>query len=86
MKGSCWERGGGKFFQGGGGGGANFTKNKIKSGLGQFADLRAGWQERGGGVFERGVDTPMHTKKTSKKKTIFCRTLLVAVYLFTNVI
>ena len=34
-----------------------------KWGLGEFADLRGGaWQERGGGVFERGeVDTPMHT-------------------------
>ena len=29
----------------------------------QFADLRGGgaWQERGGGVFDGGVDTPMHT-------------------------
>ena len=32
-----------------------------KGGLGQFADLRGAWQERGGGVFERGIDAPMHT-------------------------
>ena len=25
-----------------------------KGGLGQFADLRGGWQERGGSVFEGG--------------------------------
>ena len=31
-----------------------------KGGLGQFADLRGAWQERGGGVFE-GVDMQMHT-------------------------
>ena len=32
-----------------------------KWGLAQFADLRGAWQERGGGgVFEGGVDTPMH--------------------------
>ena len=40
-------------------------------GLGEFADLKGGWQERGGGVFERGVDTPMHTKKTSEKNPFF---------------
>ena len=35
-----------------------------KRGLGQFAELRGAWQERGDGVFERGggeVDTLMHT-------------------------
>ena len=32
-----------------------------KGGLGQFADLRGTWQEREDGVFEEGVDTPMHT-------------------------
>ena len=32
-----------------------------KGGLGQFADLGGAWQERGGGGFEGGVDTPMHT-------------------------
>ena len=31
-------------------------------GLGKFVGLRGGsWQERGGGVFEGGVDTPMLT-------------------------
>ena len=32
--------------------------------VGQFANLRGDWQERGGGggcVFERGVDIPMYT-------------------------
>ena len=29
--------------------------------LGQFVDLRGAWQVRGGGVFERRVDTPMST-------------------------
>ena len=33
-----------------------------KGGLGQFVDLRGGLaRKRGGGVFEGGVDTPMHT-------------------------
>ena len=33
--------------------------------LGQFADLRRAWQERGGGgIFEGAVDTPMHTMYT----------------------
>ena len=36
-----------------------------KGGLGQFADLRAAWQERGGGVLE-GVDTPMRTMSYPK--------------------
>ena len=35
-----------------------------KRGLGQFADLRGTWQERGSGVFEGMVDTPMHTMLT----------------------
>ena len=30
-------------------------------GAGQFADLRGAWQERGGGVFQGGIDTPMPT-------------------------
>ena len=37
---------------------------KKGGGLGQFVDLRRGgvaWQEKGGRVFEGGVDTPMHT-------------------------
>ena len=33
----------------------------LKRGLGHFADLRGAWQEKGGGVFEGGVDTPVHT-------------------------
>ena len=33
----------------------------MGGGLGQSVDLRGAWQERGGGVFEGGVDTPMHT-------------------------
>ena len=47
--------------------GRGFTKNRYRGGnclkrggLGQFADLRRAWKERGGGVFE-GVDTLMHT-------------------------
>ena len=36
---------------------------KKEGGLEQFADLRGAWQERGG-VFLRGVDTPMHTMET----------------------
>ena len=33
-----------------------------KGGLEQFSDLRGGGlTKEGGGVFERGVDTPMHT-------------------------
>ena len=32
-----------------------------KGQLGQFVDLGGAWQERGGDVFEGGVDTPMHT-------------------------
>ena len=35
-----------------------------KIGLGQFSDLRGTWQERGSGVFEGMVDTPMHTMLT----------------------
>ena len=31
-------------------------------GLGQFSD----WQKEGGGVFEDGVDTPMHTMKAEQ--------------------
>ena len=27
----------------------------LRDGLGQFANLRGAWQERGGGVFERGL-------------------------------
>ena len=30
-------------------------------GLGQFADLRGVGDDKGGGVFEGGVNTPMHT-------------------------
>ena len=47
--------------------GRGFTKNQYrewiayKGGLGQFADLRGAWQERGGGVFEERVDTLIHT-------------------------
>ena len=43
----------------------NIQGDCLKKGVGQF-DLRGGvegggtWQERGGGVFERRVDTPMH--------------------------
>ena len=33
----------------------------LKGGLGKFADLKGGCQERGGGGFCGGVDTPMHT-------------------------
>ena len=32
-----------------------------KGGLGQFADLRGAWQEKGVGVLRRGIDTLMHT-------------------------
>ena len=47
--------------------GWGFTKNqymgrelaKRGGGAGQFADLRGAWRKRGG-VFLRGVDTPMH--------------------------
>ena len=41
-------------------GGAGLPK---KGGLGQFAEREGGgaWQEREGGLFEDGVDTPMHT-------------------------
>ena len=44
-----------------------FTKKQyiggdcLKRGLGQFADLRGAWQERGGWYFWGGRDTPMHT-------------------------
>ena len=45
-----------------------FTKNqymgglpKEGGGLGQFADLRGAWHERGGWCFWGRVDTPMHT-------------------------
>ena len=53
-------------------------KNKG-GGLGQFADLRGGaWQEPGGGVFEGGVDTPMHTMVifTSQFNDLIDRTTL----------
>ena len=34
----------------------------LKEVIGQFADLRGEWPERGGRVFlRRGVDTPVHT-------------------------
>ena len=47
----AWEFTGKSNFQGG------VTKNQYmgklpKKGLGQFADLRGGWQKRGGGVFQ----------------------------------
>ena len=40
-----------------------YRGNCLKRGFGQFADLRGGGglPERGGGVFEGGGDTPMHT-------------------------
>ena len=52
-----------------------------KGGLGQFADLRGAWQERGG-VFqwgEGGVDTPMHTMNTK-----FSRYFEICLWLFFN--
>ena len=57
------------------------TKNQYrggrivqKGGLGQFADLRGAWPERGGGVSDGTevgvgwgrVDTPMHTKTSQQ--------------------
>ena len=48
-----------------------FTKNQYiggiawKRGLGQFADFRGAWQERGG-VFEGGVDTPVYTDSSKQ--------------------
>ena len=53
-----------------------------KGGLGQFADLRGAWQERGGGVFEwggGGVDTPMQTINTK-----FSRYFEICLRLFLN--
>ena len=41
----------------------NIFRVHRKIGLGQFADLRGAWQERGGGVFKRGVDTSMQTMR-----------------------
>ena len=43
-----------------------------KGGFGQFADLRGGLgkKERGGGVFEEGVDTLMHTMSLSSSKSL----------------
>ena len=48
--------------------GGEFMKTDIegglpkKGGLGQFADLGGGLgKNKGGSVFERGVDTPIHT-------------------------
>ena len=38
-----------------------------KGGLGQFTDLRGALQERGGGLFLRGVDTPMQAMTTFLK-------------------
>ena len=35
--------------------------SKKRGGLGQFADLKGGLGKKRGGVFERGVDTPMKT-------------------------
>ena len=35
---------------------------KKGEGLGQFSD----WQKEGGGVFEDGVDTPMHSMKAEQ--------------------
>ena len=55
------------------GGGGELTKNQYrvgiawKEGLGQFANLGGAWQERVGGVFEGGVDTPMHTMRRKLK-------------------
>ena len=42
-----------------------FTKKSIfrGGGGGQFADLRGGLGKKDGGVFEEGVDTPIHTMK-----------------------
>ena len=34
-------------------------------GLGQFADLRGARQEKGGDIFERQADTPMHTMSSN---------------------
>ena len=33
----------------------------LKRGIGQFADLRGDWQERGGGIFDGVGDAAMHT-------------------------
>ena len=38
-------------------------------GLGQFADLRRGLAKKGGGIFEWGVDTPIHIMMTK----VFCQ-------------
>ena len=37
-----------------------------KGGLGQWTDLRGAWQKRGG-IFDRGIDTPMHTMRHNRK-------------------
>ena len=36
--------------------------------LGQFAELREAWQERGGSVFEEGVDILMHTMDVPREE------------------
>ena len=53
-----------------------FTKNQFRGedclkrgGLGQFANITEAWQVRGG-VFLRGVDTPMHTTAASCNYTL----------------
>ena len=38
-----------------------------EGGLGQYGDLRGTFQKRGGGVFDRGIDTPMHTMRHNRK-------------------
>ena len=51
---------------------------KGGGGLGQFTDLEGrSWQERGGGVFEGGADTPMHNKD---KKCQFVKVKKISVF------
>ena len=54
--------------------GVMFAENQcigecLRRGVYKFADLRGAWQKRGSGVFEVGLDTPMHTMSSI---TVYC--------------
>ena len=53
---------------GGGGRGGGFTKNQYSRGAWTVCRFKGGGLTRGGGVFEEGVDTPMHTIITVKAR------------------
>ena len=52
-----------------------YVTDRLKRGAWTACRFRGGgdWQERGGGVFEGGVDTPMHTMARSPSSVILQR-------------